>query len=112
MVANSATSLNMPPATFPLRKMIEQPITDVYTPPIGPVKSKLIIIGTPVRSHEITPGRSGKGMSNGGPFITSDAAARAPNMLARASFFASSRGNCGSPAEKKRVYAKSYLWFL
>ena len=106
MVANSAMSLNMPPATFPLRKMIEQPITVVYTPPIGPVKSKLIIIGNPVRSHEITPGRSGKGMSKGGPRITSDAAARAPNMLASASFLVSSLCNCGSPAEKNMVYAK------
>jgi len=80
----------MPPGTFPLRKMIEQPIIDVYTAPMEPLKSKLISIGIPVRSHETMPGRSGKGMSKGGPFIASDAAARAPSMLASASFLVSS----------------------
>ena len=90
MVANSATSLNMPPGTFPLRKIIEQPMIEVYTPPIGPLKSKLISMGIPVRSQETTPGRRGNGMSKGGPLIISDAAARAPNMLANASFLESS----------------------
>jgi len=86
IVANSAISLNTPPATFPRRKIIEHPITQVYIALIGPLKSKLIIIGNPVRSHETVPGIRGKGISKGGPFIISDAAARAPNMLANASF--------------------------
>jgi len=92
--------------------MIEQPITDVYTAAIGPAKSKLIIMGNPVKSHETAFGIRGKGMSTGGPFITSDAAASAPNMLANASFLVSSFSNCSSPLETKRVYAKSYLCFL
>lgn len=105
MVANSATSFNVPPETFPRRKIIEQPITVVYIAPMGPVKSKLSIMGIPVRSHETVPGIRGKGMSNGGPFITSDAAARAPSMLASASFLVSSLCNCVSPLEKM-LYAK------
>jgi hypothetical protein len=92
--------------------MIEQPITHVYTAPIGPLKSKLINMGTPVRSHETVPGRRGKGMSKGGPRITSDAAARAPNMLARTSFLVSNLCNYASPVERKMVYAKLYLCFL
>ena len=94
MVANSAMSFSEPPGTFPRRKMIEQPITHVYTAARGPAKSKLIIMGTPVRSHETVPGIRGKGMSKGGPFITSDAAARAPSMLANASFLVSSLCKC------------------
>jgi len=92
--------------------MIEQPITHVYTAARGPAKSKLIIMGTPVRSHETVPGRRGKGMSKGGPRITSDAAARAPNMLARTSFLVSSLCNYASPAAKDMLCAKSYLCFL
>lgn len=101
MVASSATSLKMPPGTFPLRKIIEQPIIDVYTPPNGPFKSRLIIIGIPVKSHETTPGRKGKGMSKGGPLIASDAAASAPSILANASFFVVSFCKCIPPVEKK-----------
>jgi len=63
-------------------------------------------MGTPVRSHETAFGIRGKGMSKGGPRITSDAAARAPSMLARASFLVSNLCNCASPVERKRVYAK------
>jgi len=77
--------------------MIEHPITDAYTAATGPAKSKLIIMGSPVRSHETAFGIRGKGMSKGGPFITSDAAARAPSMLANASFLVSSFSNCTSP---------------
>ena len=97
MVANSAMSFSKPPITFPRRKIIEHPITHVYSALMGPVKRRLTIIGIPVRSHEIVPGISGKGMSKGGPFIISDAAARAPNMLANASFLVSSLCNCVSP---------------
>jgi len=99
MVASSAISLNTPPGTFPLRKMIEQPMTEVYTPPRVPLKSRLTIIGIPVKSHETTPGRRGKGMSKGGPRITSDAAAKAPSTLAKASILVSSLCNDSSPVE-------------
>ena len=51
-------------------------------------------------------------MSKGGPGIASSAAARAPSMVASASFFVSSLCKRVSPVEKKRVYAKSYLCFL
>ena len=111
-VANSAMSFIKPPPTFPRRKIIEHPITHVYTPARGPEKSKLIIMGTPVRSHETMPGRRGKGMSNGSPFCNSDAAANAPSMLASASFLVSSLSNYASPLEKKMLYVKSDLCFL
>ena len=78
--------------------MKEQPIKQVYMAPIGPVKSKLIIIGIPVRSHD-TRLYSGKGMSNGGPGIISNTAERAPSMLANASFLVSSLCNGVSPSE-------------
>ncbi len=68
-------------------------------------------MGIPVRSHETVPGIRGKGMSKGGPFITSDAAARAPSMLASASFLVSSLCNGVSPLEKM-LYAKLHLCFL
>jgi len=68
-------------------------------------------MGIPVRSHETVPGIRGKGMSKGGPFITSDAAARAPSMLANASFLLSNLCNGVSPLEKM-LYAKSHLCFL
>ncbi len=70
-------------------------------------------MGIPVRSHETVPGGiRGKGMSKGGPFITSDTAARAPSMLTSASFLVSNLCNGVSPLEKKMMYAKSYLCFL
>lgn len=103
MVASSAMSLNTPPGTFPLRKIIEQPIIEVYTPPIVPFRSRLIIMGIPVKSHETTPGRRGKGMSKGGPRINSDAAAKAPRTLDNASFFVSSLSIGSSTIEKSRV---------
>ena len=82
----------------------------MYNAPTGPVKSKLTIIGIPVKSHETDPGgKRGNGISNGGPFITSDAAANAPNMLANASFLVSSFCNYVSLFKKKRVYVKSYF---
>ena len=110
MVASSAISFSKPPGTFPRKKIIEHPIAHVYSAPTGPVKSKLTIIGIPVKSHETVPGGiSGNGMSKGGPFITSDAAAKAPNMLANASFLVSSFCNYVSLFKKKRVYAKSYF---
>ena len=112
MVDNSATSLNMPPGTFPLRKMIEHPIRQVYTALTGPLKSRLNIIGIPVRSHETVPGIRGKGMSKGGPRIISYVAECAPNMVASASFLVSSLCKESSPVEKKMVSVKLYLCFL
>jgi hypothetical protein len=82
-------SFNIPPATFPRIKIIEQPITQVYIALRGPLKSKLSIIGNPVRSQEIL-GYRGKWISNGGPGIISNTALRAPKTLASASFFVSS----------------------
>ena len=106
IVANSAMSLNTPPGTFPLRKMIELPIIEVYIPPIGPLKSKLIIMGNPVRSHETVPGIRGKGISKGGPRIISNTAECAPNILASASDLVSSLFKDVPPVEKKMVYDK------
>ena len=110
MVATSAISFRRPPAEFPRKKIIEQPITHVYSAPIGPVKSRLTIIGIPVKSHETVPaGKRGKGTSKGGPLTTSDVAAKAPNMLVNASFLVSSFFNYVSLFKKKRVYVKSYF---
>ena len=104
MVASSAISFRRPPGKFPRKKIIEQPIAQVYSAPTGPVKSKLTIIGIPVKSHETIPGGiSGKGISKGGPFITSDVAAKAPNILANASFLVSKVCNYVSLFNKKRV---------
>lgn len=109
MVASSAMSLSMPPGTFPLMKMIEQPIMEVYIPPMLPLKSRLIIIGIPVKSHDTTPGKRGKGISKGGPRITSDAAAKAPRILANASFLVSSLSNGSSPV-KKSGFTLNYIY--
>lgn len=70
---------------------------------MGPVKSRPIIMGIPVRSHEmVVPGGwKGKGMSNGGPGIISNTPESAPSMLASASFLVASLSNCSSPVEKR-----------
>ena len=86
--------------------MIEQPITHVYSAPMGPVKSRLIIMGIPVRSHETFGGAIGNGMSNGGPGVISKTADRPPSMLARTCFLVSSVGNYVPPVEKNMLCAK------
>ena len=78
---------------------------------MGPAKSRLTIIGIPVRSHEIVPGISGNGMSKGGPFISSDDAASAPSILVNESALVSNCCKCVSPLETKMVYAKSLFIF-
>ena len=69
-------------------------------------------MGIPVRSHEIVPGRSGKGISKGGPFITSDAAARAPSILANASFLVSSLCKDSSPIENEVWYKQNNIYIF
>ena len=90
---------------FPRSMMTEHPIRQVYNPPMEPVKNTLSIIGIPEGSHDIW-GYSGKRISKGGPGIASNAAARAPSIVASARFLVSSFSNCSSPLDKKRMYAK------
>ena len=85
--------------------MNEHPIRHVYTAPMGPVKSRLIIMGIPVRSHE-TRLYSGNGISKGGPGIISKTPDSPASMLASTSFLVSNLCNYFSPVEKKIVYAK------